>query len=164
MSQWHCSIGGQKYGPISEADVKQWIAEGRLSSLDLVWTDGMAEWASVSQVPSLSGGVAPAGFPPPVSPPGLPPVAQQAVKRVRQVEAPGAKASMICGIIGLFCFGIVLGPIALIMGLGAKSKIKQSPEKYTGDGMATAGIVLGIIGIAGGIINIIFVIPMLSKL
>ncbi len=51
-----------------------------------------------------------------------------------------AIASMVCGIVSFFCFGIVLGVLALIFGGVAKSK------GYTG-GMATAGIVLGCVGL-----------------
>ena len=59
-------------------------------------------------------------------------------------KVPGkglAIASMVCGIVSFFCFGIVLGLLAVIFGGVAKSK------GYRG-GMATAGIVLGVIGLA----------------
>ena len=60
------------------------------------------------------------------------------------VKAPGkglAVASMVCGIVSFFIFGLVLGILAVIFGGVAKSK------GYRG-GMATAGIVLGVIGLA----------------
>lgn len=63
---------------------------------------------------------------------------------VAPVSTPGkglAIASMVCGIVSFFCFGLVLGLLAVIFGAVAKSK------GYTG-GMATAGVVLGVIGLA----------------
>ncbi len=75
-------------------------------------------------------------------------------------NAPGAVASMVCGIIGIFCVGLVLGIIALVMGIGAKKKIQQNPGMYGGNGMATAGVVLGIIDVVGWAILIAWVIGM----
>lgn len=62
-------------------------------------------------------------------------------------NAPGAVAGLVCGVIGIFVFGIVLGIIAIVMGNGAKKKVKEHPELYTGDGMGTAAIVLGVIAL-----------------
>lgn len=62
-------------------------------------------------------------------------------------NAPGAVAGMVCGLIGLFFFGIILGIIAIIAGSSAKRKIKEHPELYTGEGMAMAGFILGIVDV-----------------
>jgi predicted RND superfamily exporter protein len=69
-----------------------------------------------------------------------------------------ATAAMICGIIGLFFFGIILGPIAICLGVSAKNKIKQNPEALTGECQATAGIVMGSIAVALWVIILIYVI------
>jgi hypothetical protein len=53
-----------------------------------------------------------------------------------------AVASMVLGILWLFYLGSIL---ALIFGYIAKQQIRQRGE--TGDGMATAGIILGWVGI-----------------
>lgn len=59
-------------------------------------------------------------------------------------QAGGAIASLVCAIIGFFLFGIILGPIAIALATGAKRKIREDPE-LGGDGMATAGLVIGIV-------------------
>lgn len=59
-----------------------------------------------------------------------------------------AIASMVCGIVGLFIFGIVLGILAIIFGAISIGKIKRSGGYLRGKGMAVAGLVLGIVGIA----------------
>lgn len=67
-------------------------------------------------------------------------------------DAPPAKglaiASLVLGIVSLFCLPVVTGVLAAIFGGVAKSKGNTS-------GMATAGIVLGIIGVATWLIMII---------
>jgi len=69
-----------------------------------------------------------------------------------------ALASMITGIAGVLlasCFGPVPGIAALVLGLVALSQIKKSPEKYSGKGMAIAGIVIGSLTIVFYILLII---------
>lgn len=59
-----------------------------------------------------------------------------------------AVTSLILGIssitLGLCCyFGILTGPIAVILGIVALVQIKNDPAKYAGKGMAIGGIVTG---------------------
>lgn len=60
---------------------------------------------------------------------------------------------MVCGIVGLLLFGIILGPIAIALGAWAKSDPSQG-----GSGMATAGIVLGIIDVFAFFVAIAFLL------
>jgi hypothetical protein len=69
-----------------------------------------------------------------------------------------AIASLICGLLSFLCFGIVLGPVAFGLGLGARRTIAQSNGWRKGDGMAIAGIVLGIIGTILAVITMIYVL------
>jgi uncharacterized protein DUF4190 len=56
--------------------------------------------------------------------------------------------SMITGIVSiLFCYlGVLIGPVAIILATQAKKDLKRSNGTQTGSGMATAGLVTGIIG------------------
>ncbi len=70
MAVYHIAKGDQKTGPFDEATIKSKLADGSVSPTDLCWTEGMANWAPVSQVfqvapsmPTLAGGVSPAGPP-----------------------------------------------------------------------------------------------------
>ena len=56
-----------------------------------------------------------------------------------------AIAGLVCGLVGLFLFPIVLGPLAIIFGAIAYSKAKHGAAHK---GMAIAGLVLGIVDIA----------------
>jgi len=64
-----------------------------------------------------------------------------------------AVASLVLGILWICGLGSIL---ALIFGLVAKNQIKASGGQQQGDGMATAGIILGAIGVAFLILGIIF--------
>lgn len=66
-----------------------------------------------------------------------------------RVNAPGAVASLVLGIVGLMCVGVILGPLAIWQASSAKRAISSDPM-YGGGGMATAGMVLGIISIVFG--------------
>jgi hypothetical protein len=52
--------------------------------------------------------------------------------------------SALCGVIG--CFGLVVGPVAIVLGVVARRRIRESGGMTKGDGLALAGLVLGIIG------------------
>jgi len=56
-----------------------------------------------------------------------------------------ATASMVFGILSLFCFGLLFAIPAVILGFSAKKKI--AAENLGGEGQATAGIVTGFITI-----------------
>ena len=62
---------------------------------------------------------------------------------------------MITGIISLFCCGVVLGPVAIVLSNQAKNEIAYSRGMQTGEGMAKAGLILGIVGIVGWVLLII---------
>jgi hypothetical protein len=61
--------------------------------------------------------------------------------------------SLVLGILGLICCGFFTGIPALILGRQAKAEIATTGQQ--GGGMATAGVVLGIIAIVWGVISII---------
>lgn len=60
-----------------------------------------------------------------------------------------AIASMVLGIVSLFCFAFICGTLGIVFGAVAKNK------GYKG-GMATAGIICGTIGIVLWVIMLIF--------
>ena len=54
-----------------------------------------------------------------------------------------AIVSLVCGVLSLFCLGIVLGLPAIIMGFMQLNKIKSDPVTYGGKGLAIGGMVTG---------------------
>lgn len=51
-----------------------------------------------------------------------------------------AIASFVCSIVGLFAFGIILGPLAIIFANKAKSTMSENEQ---GNGLADAGKIIG---------------------
>ena len=68
--------------------------------------------------------------------------------------ASGATLSLVFGIIGLVFLGIILGPVATFLGLGALGRINENPE-LGGRRRATAGLVLGIAGTVLGVLQLV---------
>ena len=67
-----------------------------------------------------------------------------------------AIASLVCSIVGLFMC-LFIGQIAgLILGYQAKKEIRQSGGRIEGENLATAGIIVGWIGIAMDILIVLF--------
>jgi len=67
-------------------------------------------------------------------------------------KVSGATLSLVCGIVGLFFFGILFGLLAVVFGIMAYSTASKYPKKYTGKEEALAGVILGFIDIAAWIL------------
>ena len=75
--------------------------------------------------------------------------------------AKQAKTALICGIISLFCAGMILGIVAIVQGAQASKSLKSIGAPT---GNATAGIILGIIGLVGWALSLIFLPSLWSSL
>jgi hypothetical protein len=84
------------------------------------------------------------GGPPPPPPPGGGWQSGPPLQPAR--NNPMAIAALVCGIAGFLC--LIPGVLGIIFGFVAKGQIRQSGGSQTGDGMATAGIVLGFVWVA----------------
>lgn len=51
--QWYFSKGDQKQGPVATEQLKELAASGAITPADLVWKDGMAQWAKAGSVKGL---------------------------------------------------------------------------------------------------------------
>jgi hypothetical protein len=68
-----------------------------------------------------------------------------------RADLPKATAAMVVGIISiagaLFCVLPILGaPVAWVLGAQARRQVRAAPQQWGGEGKATAGMVLGIVG------------------
>jgi Domain of unknown function (DUF4190) len=70
---------------------------------------------------------------------------------------PRGTTVLVLGILSLFCFGVVLGPIAAIMGKNTLDEIDANPQAYTNRSQVLAGMICGIIGFVLSIIGFIIV-------
>lgn len=74
--------------------------------------------------------------------------------------SPTAIASFVCSLVGLFLWGVLLGISAICLGLSAKNHMKVFKNEK-GEGLATAGIIIGIIDIVFAIIGSITLLSLL---
>ena len=66
---------------------------------------------------------------------------------------PRANTALIIAIVGIFVFGLILGSVAIYIGVRARGDIDYSQGRLTGRGRATAAIVIGIIEIVAWVIG-----------
>ncbi len=69
-----------------------------------------------------------------------------------------ANEALTYAIIGIFCFGIILEPIAIVKALKAKKMIEANP-RLTGSGKATAALIIAIVLL---ILNILYFISLFA--
>lgn len=88
---------GQKFGPYTEATIRQWLREGQLTSDTLAWRNGMAAWEPLSAFfatdPVVAGGAPP-----------LPGAASIAARRT--LPLPPSLHWFLIVLLGFFTFGI----------------------------------------------------------
>jgi hypothetical protein len=53
MPQWYYAQGDQQLGPISDAEIKRLVAEGKVRPQDEVWCEGMPDWKAAGDVREL---------------------------------------------------------------------------------------------------------------
>jgi type IV pilus assembly protein PilA len=98
---------------------------------------------------------APQVAPSPPAPPSQPwpgsPAPQQQYWQPPRTDGK-ATASMILGILGLLCFWGIAGIPAVILGHLSKADIRKNAGRLQGDGMATAGLIMGYISIVFGLL------------
>ncbi len=128
MRQWYCVIGGQRYGPVGEDVLRQWVAEGRLTAVDMVWCEGMAAWVPARSVlPELFGGQ-----------PLVPEIVAPSYKPHRGTLV------LVMGILGIACCG-VFGIVAWVLGSQDLREIDAGRMDPSGRGLTQAGRIIGMI-------------------
>lgn len=164
---WYYTQDMQECGPVSFSELQQLAVSGRLTPEDLVWSEGMPDWALASTIPELL--PSPAGAEqfalaaqpePERAEPSGPVSGESATPGV----APFAVACIALGLVGLLCplggiVAAVLGAwmtmamlliaallfaiLAVVFGHTALMQIRSSDGVLMGTGMATSGLVMG---------------------
>lgn len=87
----------------------------------------------------------------------------------RQV-LPNATTSLVLGIFSILtciCYGVIglpLGIVAFVLGNKAMKAFNESPENYKSSGNASAGKILGIVGIVLNLAFILVIVWAISKI
>jgi hypothetical protein len=155
MAEWYCLVNKEKYGPVDETEIRQWVAEGRLGPDDYVVQPGMTEWVKVSATPQFAAAVQGAqgdlGGSSVVAPPSIP-VSPTRSKRRLTPHRGGTVLTL--GIIGLVCCASC-GIIAWVMGSGDLKKMSDGSMDPSGRGLTQAGYILGIVGTILWVVGIV---------
>ena len=69
-------------------------------------------------------------------------------------------AGFISGLVGFFIFGVVLGPLAVVLGAVAFFQIRKSDGSQGGKGFAIAAIVVGALAFLGALAVLIWFLPL----
>ena len=183
-AEWYYTQNNQQQGPVTLEALQAMAANGQIQRSDLIWRQGMANWQAAGDVPGVYGGGGPTGAPgqpawggPPMGsggayggagyPPGGTPGVYaggypgQQLGYGAQSFAKEAREAMIYSIVGLFCCGIILGPVGLVKGLNAQ-KSMAATGNFEGKGMATAAVIIGIIATVIHVLGLIGNVAMRS--
>ena len=87
---WYYARGGEQHGPVTAAQLRAMADAGQLAPDDLLWKEGMADWAPAREVRGLFASLPPAQ---PAPAPPEPPPAPQVVPPAALVTAAVATAS-----------------------------------------------------------------------
>ncbi len=126
---------GKEYGPVSAEALRQWIAQKRAVATTSIQAEGSSEWKPLSAFPEFAEALAaaPAVVPPamsvPVGTPALGPTKTSGL----------AIASLVCGVLGIFCLPALAG---VGLGIAALVSISRSKGQLRGQGLAIAGLCL----------------------
>lgn len=157
---------GREYGPVSAEQLRQWFAEGRVDRNTQIRGEGQAEWFALSEFAEFADlvavprAVAPAPvmpLPETVSPPPCTPAGGTAPVAAVPINSGLAVASLVMGILSLFCCGLLALP-AIICGHLARREIAASNGALGGDGMARAGMIIGYVVVGIALVGVLFVL------
>ncbi len=124
------------YGPAGVAQLRQWMAEGRVNLATLAQPEGAGEWKPLSAFPEFA--VPPLTMPPLTTPP-----------RLVQDEGNGmATAGLLFGVLANVCCitGFLFGALGVIFSAIALSQAGAHPQQR-GRGLAIAGLILSIVAL-----------------
>jgi competence protein ComGC len=121
---------GREYGPATVDELRGWIAQGRMDGKTRVRPEHDARWTLAGEQPELR----PLLSALPV--PGAP----------RPVDQTLAVVSFVLGL-GALVLGPLTGIPAIVCGAVGRARARRAPAEYGGSGYATAGLVLGCVGI-----------------
>jgi hypothetical protein len=128
---------GQQLGPFTVDEARSALAAGQIAPDDLAWYEGLTAWVPLSSLVTA-------------------PVVPKPIAPLRAPTSGLALTSVILGASSLF-FCILTGIPAICFGHVARSEIRRSYGKLSGDGMAIAGLVLGYLSVAMTVLVGVFV-------
>jgi hypothetical protein len=136
----------KEYGPVSEEQLRQWISEGRANGQTIA-RFGDGPWKPLSTFPEFASLFTTATASPLMSSP--PPLPIGGLASGAPPPTSGmAIGGLVCSILGLFCCGPLFSTAGLVLSVLALTQINQNPLRFSGKGVAVAGIAVALLGYA----------------
>jgi len=138
---------GQVYGPVTRAELDQWVAEGRVTAAAQLLREGDPHWYPAGQTyPQLQTAAPPNPFAdpqarPPATVANFSPAA--AARRFYRPHRGGAILTL--GILGVLCCQL-LAPFAWVMGQADMRQMQHGVMDPGGRTLTQVGMILGILG------------------
>lgn len=128
MNQIHIARAGQKFGPFTLDQARDYVANGQLLATDLAWFEGATDWMPLHSVPGLARTTPPRSRPPPPPAPRRPsPSGQPAPFQTSSVAAPSQpKPKRNPFVVGC---AVIAGGFGLLLLIGSLGVLFQSPEE-----------------------------------
>lgn len=154
---------GKEYGPVTDADVRQWIAEGRLNAQSMAKAESDAAFRPLSAFPEFApslGAPAPVPGMPPLMPPG--PGSREAA--LQKIKAPAVGLIVAGSIDVLLC---VIGTVRLLFTRPNLDQLDQAFQQLNNPQFEQFAhqalhIMYGPIGIIGQIFQLIISLLILA--
>jgi uncharacterized protein DUF4339/uncharacterized protein DUF4190 len=161
-TQWYYAANGQQHGPVTLAELRQFLSSGQVPPSSLVWREGMGDWQPAQVLSEFASSTNAQTLPPPSSPaaPAAPQApdysaqptpanyASQPLPYGKTGSCQGmATAAFVISLVGLACGGFLLGIIAIVLSTVAHNDMKRSANTQ-GKGLATAALIIGIVDVA----------------
>lgn len=140
---------GRDYGPVSAAELRQWIVESRANAQTQVLAEGSNEWRTLGTLPEFAADLGAVAL---RARPALPAVviSSGSSSTTNNMAVAGFVLSLV-GLPGVCCcycccFTLPCSVLGLIFSSIALSQTNQNPMQG-GRGLAIAGIILSILGL-----------------
>ncbi len=161
--EWFYANESDQQVSFQEENFQGLVEAGSIKEGTLVWNETMSDWKPCSDVRPDLFGVA-ASSPPDNSipadtaqPAAAQPTAVPSLSATPAQNDPLAITSLVCGILSFTCMPL-LGIVAIICGHMARKKLVEQTGSTEGGGLSLAGLIMGYIGLATGLVVLIFYI------
>ena len=187
-ARWFHAADGKPHGPVAAEEIVAGIRSGRIGPGTLVWREGMQQWAPVESTPEFQGELGGGGAAPPIlGPPPPPGYVAPASPLHPQIEGKPSAASwvfgfhdrartgyhqgrligsidsMIFGILSLVMpvVGLIFAIMAIPVATKAIGKANAEPGRYSGKGMAIAGLATALTSI---FLHVVYALLLIASL
>lgn len=136
-SSWYYSVGTERCGPVSNAELKSLFQTGRVSARDLIWKEGFEDWVAIADVPEFA-----STSPPQVKEPR--PVSKPSRRRAAMVSVIAIALLAVLGFFGAKRQSwLAAPPMGRLFGAGAINSVEgDAAEQQIADsiGLVVCGL------------------------